>query len=632
MMAMAGTTPLRTVDSIQDVRVSTASVWSDRVWQLDVTLPGTVRSDVALDWGFALADGSRFTDPRWTPWREAAKRFLWTLRVDPPAGHRRARDSSLVRAFQHLRVLIRWMAGEGYRCFVDLDRDAAARFLAIVKARPGRKGQALSGATLAGYASLLNTLYLQRDRLRDAPTEDLLAADRLRLLTGRWRQRRGSLPSTPDDIAIPLVSAAIRLLGSPADDIITLRDLAHTALRDAASRQLDQHTTDVCVRSALAGFIFSTSAREERPWRMDPVTSLTAVELLVSRLYDACFIVIAYLVGARVSEILGLKAGCIVKHPSADGTETFSYMSGRIYKTADSPAGQPHRWVAPAPVVRAVAVLERLSEPVRRCAGRDELWLMPVAGGDGSFHVRRSANLIDRLNGPFATFINLPLHDGRPWHLSPHQGRKTFARFVGRRDRTGLHALAAHFGHVTRVMTDASYVGTDFELGGLIDAEVLDETRAALEELLTATQLAGKAGRTIAARSRFRGRTRDGDVKEYVDFILRETDMRLGVCDWGYCVYRRESAACLGGDSGPNPVLRTQSTCAGCANFAVTQKHRAVWAARRQRNSDLLVHPALDPESRVAAARVDECDRILTELDQNQDKNGSSKQHALDAA
>jgi hypothetical protein len=172
-------------------------------------------------------------------------------------------------------------------------------------------------------------------------------------------------------------------------------------------------------------------------------------------------------------------------------------------------------------------------------------------------------------------------------------------------------------------MTDASYVGTDFELGDLIDAEALDETRAALEELLTATQLAGKAGGTIAARSRFRGRTRDGDVREYVDFILRETDMRLGACDWWYCVYRRESSACLGGDNGPNPVLRTQSTCAGCANFAVTEKHRSVWEARRQRNSGLLVHPALDSESRaLAAARVEECYRILAELDRNQVHDG----------
>jgi hypothetical protein len=103
---------------------------------------------------------------------------------------------------------------------------------------------------------------------------------------------------------------------------------------------------------------------------------------------------------------------------------------------------------------------------------------------------------------------------------------------------------------------------------------------------------------------------------------LRETDMRLGTCDWGYCVYRRESSACLGDDSGPNSVLRTQSACAGCANFAVTEKHRPVWSARRERNADLLVHPALDPESRdLAAARVEECDRILAELDQNRGHN-----------
>jgi len=100
-----------------------------------------------------LADGSLFTDPQWTQWREAAKWFLWTLRVDPPSGHRRARDSTLVSAFKHLRVLIRWMAGEGYRRFADLDRDAVERFLQTVKARPGRKAQALSGSTLGRYAA-----------------------------------------------------------------------------------------------------------------------------------------------------------------------------------------------------------------------------------------------------------------------------------------------------------------------------------------------------------------------------------------------------------------------------------------------------------------------------------------------
>ena len=60
---------------------------------------------------------------------------------------------------------------------------------------------------------------------------------------------------------------------------------------------------------------------------------------------------------------------------------------------------------------------------------------------------------------------DLPQHEGKPWHLNTHQGRKTFARFVAKRDRTGLHALQKHFGHVSLAMTDRGYVGTDFALG-----------------------------------------------------------------------------------------------------------------------------------------------------------------------
>ena len=117
--------------------------------------------------------------------------------------------------------------------------------------------------------------------------------------------------------------------------------------------------------------------------------------------------------------------------------------------------------------------------------------------------------------------VDLPLHQGKPWRLNAHQGRKTFARFIGKRDRTGLHALQEHLGHVSRVMTDAAYVGTDFELGELINNEVLKETRATLEDLLTASNLSGHAGRMIASRSPFRGRTQDGELGEYLDFILK---------------------------------------------------------------------------------------------------------------
>jgi len=241
----------------------------------------------------------------------------------------------------------------------------------------------------------------------------------------------------------------------------------------------------------------TTLDNEEAPWHA-PAVSTKRVRFLVERIYDACFVTIAYLVGARVSEIISLEVGCIERHASADGSETFAYLCGRIYKTAPGPEGDPHRWVAPAPVVRAVEVLERLSEPLRRRTGRPELWLgMPGHGivESRAVKVPSVATMTVRLNRHFAPFIGLPPHrDGRPWHLTTHQGRKTFARFVGRRDRTGLHALQAHYGHVSRIMTDRAYVGTDFDLAELIDAQAMEETRAALEELLTATRLAGKGG------------------------------------------------------------------------------------------------------------------------------------------
>jgi hypothetical protein len=64
------------VEARPALRISTRSVWSDHIWHLDGHRPGANRSDFSLDWGFALADDSRFSDPQWTGWRQAAKLFL----------------------------------------------------------------------------------------------------------------------------------------------------------------------------------------------------------------------------------------------------------------------------------------------------------------------------------------------------------------------------------------------------------------------------------------------------------------------------------------------------------------------------------------------------------------------------
>jgi integrase len=601
--------------------ISSTSTWNDDTWHFDLTRPGVTDSSRRIDWAFELPDGSRLTDPAWAELCEAIKRFLWSLRTDPPVGKRRLGPGSLISIFNQMRVLVCWMVGERCDSFNQLDADAAARFMATLRERPGRKGEALSLATQAGYLSTLSRLHSQREKLIDGVPDDLrrFLEEHGPRLPRLYRQGRG-FPYTPDLVATALMSGALRLVGTPADDVIALRDLAAVAYVYRLDGKRPKPAGEEQARMMLNDFSFSTLPNEDGPWHA-PVVQLKDIHALIERIYDACFVVIAWLVGARVSEILGLEAGCIERHVGPDGQEA-TYLHGRIYKMATGDGGQPHRWIAPEPVVRVVDVLERLSAPLRKKLGTGKLWLLtrdptllrqPIGiPHSGAFGVR--------LNSSFRTMLDLPLHQGRPWHLNAHQGRKTFARFIGKRDRTGLHALQEHLGHVSRIMTDTAYVGTDFELAELISDEILKETRAALEDLLTASNLSGHAGRMIASRSPFRGRTRDGNIGEYVDFILKDSGMVLGVCDWGYCLYRRENSTCQGDDHGPNPVLRTQSACARCANFAVSERHRAVWDDRRLRNAQLLEHPALDDESRnLAQERIIECDRILQGLNGERD-------------
>lgn len=612
-------------------RISTRSLWGDPVWHLDGLRPGANRSDFSLKWGFGLDDGSVFTDRAWQSCCLAAKTFIWSLKIDPSAGRARAHDGTLVAVFKSLRMLIRWMGANGYRRFGELEQDSFDRFLAAMASRPGlRNHKTLSPSRMNAYRDLLALLYLQGARYPEVAIADPFSGMRV----GTRRADKGWLPYTPDTVAVALVSAALRLIGAPADDVIALQSRAQTVYDGAIAEGLSQTKAGFIVTAAIATFRFTTLPGEQAPWQVAPVVSTKQIRDLVNRIYEACFVTVAYLVGARVSEILGLRTGCIEQHSSASGDEQFDYLTGRIYKTARGRHGDPHRWVAPDPVVRAIAVMEQLSEPLRRRTGSTELWLVAdtngLIGPAATITTPVGGTIISRLNQGLAPFIGLPQHEGKPWHLNTHQGRKTFARFVGTRDRTGLHALQAHLGHVSRVMTDRGYVGTDFTLDELIDRHAQEETRSALEELLTATALGGKGGRTIASRSQFRGRTRDGEVQAYVDYLMAETDLRLGVCDWGYCVYRVETSACCGDESGPNAALRTESTCSACANFAVTSRHRPVWESRRARNIMLLAQSALDLDSRqLAESRVKECDRVLAQLnEQEESDNGTPRPSA----
>jgi hypothetical protein len=119
----------------------------------------------------------------------AAKHFLWSMRVDPPAGRKRSSLASLHMKGLILRTLIGWMAIEGLRRFSDIDPSAVDRLCVWLRGRPARNGKArVSPSTVSNYLLAIKDLYRQRTKLSDAPRVDPLPLDTTFEAAGVTRQ------------------------------------------------------------------------------------------------------------------------------------------------------------------------------------------------------------------------------------------------------------------------------------------------------------------------------------------------------------------------------------------------------------------------------------------------------------
>ncbi len=607
--------------------VSRRSVWSDPIWELDIDVAGRRADQKRLRWGVALPDGSRLTDPQHAELLEAARRFVWSTAVDPPDCRRRSCQSTLFTRARNLLTLIRWMTSEGFITFHSLDLPAVERHQAFLKRRRGARSGKTSPTTVAGYLLVLKDLYRQRSKLPDALGFDPFPYTTAGLVAGVSRATRGAIPFIPDAVALDLMSKALHWVERETDGILEQRDRFWSVFNTARSRGVTLHYCGKLGRDSLR-------TRQREPNAPMPagrcIATKNDLDRCLKHLTDACFIVIAGFVGMRASEILSIRTGAIEYRQLGTTGVSQAYLVGRLFKTAEE-GGRLERWLAPDPVVTAAKVLERVSEPLRMASGRDELFLTRNTQygqvvGITNMHIN------DRIR-EFAAFNNVRRHGGQPWRFSTHQFRKTFARFIARRDRSQLLALADHLKHVSVAMTARGYVGTDFDLHQLVDHEGQIETATALDRLLTADRLAGKMGERIAAgNASFRGRAGEQVRRDYIKFVLKETDLTIHACEYGWCVFQAETSRC-GGRLAPDPAGRSPAVCLDCANFVVEPKHAPYWRERRERNravisrASRLTHAALDEA-------IAQCDRVLSRLEgkpcrRPQRRAGATARHAL---
>lgn len=595
------------------------SHWNDVQWVLAPTSALQEDRPVVIRWDFTLPRGRLFTHRHYAALLESAREHLALIRVGVGRSRTGCAGSSLRLYFQCMRALIRWMIQEGLQRFADLDAERVADFTQALRRRRGRTRTTISRETLSHYYRVLTGLHRHRGTVRDALQFDPFPGVSVRAATPGTDS--GNPESyTPDVVAIPLIQGAIELLNAAAFRTLAVRESCLQTYQRLRAAKVDRRVARLRVLSALYEITVDTPLG---PYRFDSHRSLSR---LIDLLYGACFVVVSYLVGPRVSEILRLQAGCVqpFDKPGSDTSLSIAAIVGAIYK-AESYHGRRHQWIAPPPAIHAITVLEALSEPHRTRSGRADLWQRPRIRDlgidewlpDSIMTLRvsdtRSAN--ERVNR-FVKWLGVPRYKGRRWRFSSHQGRKTFARFVALRDRTAIYALAQHLGHRDMRQTDQAYVGTDYQLHREIETEVLDQSVSAWELMLSARTLGGRMGaEVLARRPRFRGSRVKQEIRAYAR-VLAETGLTLGVCEWGYCVYREEVSACHGSPTAPDPVRREPSTCARCKNFSLTDAHRPYWIEQVDRYQRLLNDPALPTQTlKIARTRLDEARALIRSMD-----------------
>jgi len=209
-----------------------------------------------------------------------------------------------------------------------------------------------------------------------------------------------------------------------------------------------------------------------------------------------------------------------------------------------------------------------------------------------------------------AIWFELPMHDGKPWRLSTHQGRKTFARFAALRDRTGLFALAKHLGHRDRAITNYGYAGTDYRLNEEIDAAVLEAVRCGVGRNASARRAWAAAPALRFSRSGhdFVGSRIKQDLKSYGENARRRRDSPRRVRLGDSCVYRQPYSDVLAVNQNQtrNNGASPRRCCQPVETFQVSEKHRGYWLEQARRSEALLNEPALphsDSKDRAHAAQ-----------------------------
>ncbi|MFE3661101.1 hypothetical protein [Streptomyces sp. NPDC059165] len=367
-----------------------------------------------------------------------------------------------------------------------------------------------------------------------------------------------------------------------------------------------------CLDAPITGLL------DGRPWRSTRIGRDEASRL-ARLLSTACFVIVSYLSGARVGEVLNLRRGCTKRDPATG----LWLMEGLYFKGAEDedgnkiPEGQmrPDPWVVINLVAGAISVLERLHPNPVLFVNQIEPYLNRSRGSKRHGEARSDRVMASDL-ASFTTWVNAYCaqsgrSDGIPddarGALAPSRFRRTLAWFIRRRPR-GLIAASVQYGHAHTQMLQGyagsyesgfpdEYAFEDwlFRLEGLTE----DEQALAQGEYVSGPAADAYRYRIAAASREFGGRVlkKERQARDLLGNPLLQIHHGKGMT----CVFDPATAACqLRGSLGDPMVTPDTDDCRPkCPNLARTDRD-IVQVERQAKELAEIVDDALAPPIRHA--------------------------------
>lgn len=553
---------LRAKSTLSDEAVSSRSRWSDRKWVLDNLTKGSRANRSTINWRIELREGVWLTDAPFVNLLDTMKRFVWSLMAAPREGAHPLSPGSMGPLRAGIAFFLQWMFGCGYETLGEVDSAALDRFrtelpdLLVERSAKRISPEEISVSTVSRVVTIPVRLWQQRAELQRAGVQTLPELPWEGLAPGALAEEIatkaiGQIPPVPDEVAIPIMTSAYRMIGVPAKDVVRLQEAYLKAYDTTASSELQfsPHTKRSQAvqesRRVVERFVFSKVSGEEAPWhdtiypeiQISPsgaalrMSSARLLRQLIMDVRDAAVLVIQATAGMRISEICGLPAGlnrrtglpsCVKVEVSYSGLHEMFLVRTPLSKTEAVP--RDAEWVLGMrlrgdgtlpPPVEALLILQKLWEPWRKLGKSNDL-ITGFANRNGLPKSSRSISKItaDSLrNGSrqfIARYVNLThLKDTSARAVEPgdlveyrktkgqciktHQWRKTTAHFVFNTDNQLIPALAMQFQHISLAMTEQGYLGKNVIFLDAADSIRLQETTSLIYEVLYGkSQVAGR--------------------------------------------------------------------------------------------------------------------------------------------